>query len=96
LSVVSAATPTSTREQRLWSEEVARVLAKASTLEPAVRRAVRATLLALSDDPSTDEATRADLAALLSATTPVASGQAQRRRSHLLERVRHDTRSHAA
>jgi hypothetical protein len=81
----------------LWSEEVARVLAKASTLEPAVHRAIRATLLALSDDPSTDEATRADLVALLSATAPVASsGQAQRWQSHLLERVRHDTRSHAA
>ena len=96
-NVLSAVTPTPTREQRLWSEEAARVFAKAATLEPAVRLAVRTTLQALADDPSTDVATRADVVAMLSATTAVASsGQAQRRRSHLLERMRHETRPHAA
>ena len=72
-SVLSAATPMSTREQQVWSEEVARVFAKAPVFEPAVRRALRATLLALADDPSTDEATRADIGAMLSATAPAAS-----------------------
>lgn len=64
-SVLSATTPTPTRTERLWSEEVARVLAAAPAFEPAVRRAVRATLDALARDPSTDEATRADVAAML-------------------------------
>lgn len=66
--MLSAATTASTREQQLWSEEAARVLATAPTLEQAVRRAVRATLHAIAADPSTDEATRADVVALLSAT----------------------------
>jgi len=44
---------------------VARVLAAAPAFEPAVRRAARATLDALARDPSTDEATRADVAAML-------------------------------
>jgi hypothetical protein len=70
--VLSAATLTLTREQRLWAEEVARVFATAHTLEPAVRQAVRATLQALAANPSTDEAMRADVVALLSATSPVA------------------------
>jgi hypothetical protein len=72
-SVLSAATPTPTREQRLWSEEVARVYAKAPTLDAAARRAVRATLHALANDPSTDEVTRADAVAMLSATAPLTS-----------------------
>jgi hypothetical protein len=71
--MLSAAITPSTREQQLRSEEVARVLATAPTLEPAVRRAVRATLHALAADPSTDEATRADVVALLSATGPVSA-----------------------
>ncbi|MGZ4391502.1 MAG: hypothetical protein ACXVRK_05185 [Gaiellaceae bacterium] len=65
-----AEAPTPTREQQVWSEEVARVFAEAPTFEPAVRRAVRATLQALADDPSTDEATRADAVAMLSVTGP--------------------------
>lgn len=95
-SVLVAATSTPTYEQRLWSEEVARVLAKAPTLEPAVRRALRATLLALADDPSTDEATRADIGAMLFATAPVvSSGHGQRRRRVHLKSVRRDTRPHS-
>jgi hypothetical protein len=94
LRVLSAVTPTPNREQQVWSEEVARVLAGAPTFEPAVRRALRATLLAIADDPATDEAMRADIGAMLAATAPVA-GQAQRRRLHL-KSVRHDTRPHSA
>jgi hypothetical protein len=66
--MLSVATPTLTREQRLWSEEVARVLAEEPRLKPSVRRALRATLYALAEDPSTDEATRADVLAMLSVT----------------------------
>jgi hypothetical protein len=66
--MLSAATPTRTREQRLWSEEVARVFAQGRTLKPSVRDALRATLYALADDPSTDGATRADVLAMLSVT----------------------------
>lgn len=44
--------------------------AKAPTLDPVVRRAIRATLLALAEDPFTDEATRLDVAAMLTATAP--------------------------
>jgi uncharacterized protein (DUF924 family) len=64
----STAAPIPTREQRLWAKEVARVLATALTLEPAVRCAVRATLHALASDPLTDEGTRADVVAMLTAT----------------------------
>jgi hypothetical protein len=67
-----APTTTQDREQRLWSAEVARILALAPTLEPAVRGAVRATLHALAADPSIDEPTRADVIALLSVTDRVA------------------------
>jgi hypothetical protein len=52
---------------------VARVYAKAPTLDAAARRAVRATLHALANDPSTDEVTRADAVAMLSATAPLTS-----------------------
>jgi hypothetical protein len=65
--VLFTATPIPTREQRLWAEEVARVFAAAPTLEPAARCAVRATLHALACDPLTDEGTRADAAAMLTA-----------------------------
>jgi len=44
------------------------VFATAPTFEPAVRSAVRATLHALARDPCTDEATRADVVAMLTAT----------------------------
>jgi hypothetical protein len=67
-NVLSAVTVGPSREQRLWSEEVARVLATASTLHPAARRAVRATLHSLASDPSTDPAILADVVALLAAT----------------------------
>jgi len=67
--VLSATTTTPTREERLWSEELARVVATAPTFEPVVRLAVRATLHALACDPSTDEATRADVVAMLDGIT---------------------------
>ena len=67
-SMLSTATPTPTRDQRLWSAEVARVVAQAPMLEPAVRRAIRTTLQALAEEPSVDPATRADVVAMLSAT----------------------------
>jgi hypothetical protein len=47
------------------------VLALAPAFEPAVRRAVRATLRALASDPLTDDATRVDVVAMLCATEPV-------------------------
>ena len=55
-----------TREQQLWSAEVTRVLTAASTLEPAVHRALRTTLRALIEDPAIDETMRADVVAMLS------------------------------
>jgi len=45
------------------------VVATAPTFEPVVRLAVRATLHALACDPSTDEATRADVVAMLDGIT---------------------------
>jgi hypothetical protein len=65
-----------TREQRLWNEEVARLLGAATTLEPAKRGAVLAVLQSLVDDPTESPETRRDVPALLDAlntgTTPSA------------------------
>jgi uncharacterized protein (DUF924 family) len=70
--MASTAIPATTRDQRLWSEEVARVLAAAPTFTPVVRRAVRTTLHAFAADPSTDAAVRADVAVMLAATSSAA------------------------
>ena len=77
--MLAPALPAPTREHRLWSEEVAHVLATAPSLEPVVGQAVRVTLHALAADPSTDEATRADVVAMLHATAARASAVYQAR-----------------
>ncbi len=93
----SSVFPAPAHTQRVWSEEVARVLARAPTLQPAARRALRATLRALADDPSIDDTTRLDVIAMLTATAPIVSGgRAQRRRRSRLGRVRRHSRAHPA
>ena len=55
------------REQRLWAEEVARLLGAATSFGPAVRAAVVSVLESLAVDGIESSATRVDARALLTA-----------------------------
>ena len=85
----------STREQRLWAEELVRLRAAAPTLEPAVRRSVEATLRALAVERATDAVTRRDAIALLRAIERAAAPPRERRRRRIHLRGPRDLHSRA-
>jgi hypothetical protein len=83
-----------TREQRLWDEEVARLLGAATTLKPAIRGAVLAVLQSLVADPTESAETRRDVRALLDALdTPTTLSTVLRTEDARAESRREDRRS---